>query len=123
MQQERQPPDEAAEVVTGGGEDGIDGIALAVPEIVAANAMFGFEMADDRLDGGAPAQLTLDLWGYSPLLARNESPELILRRRIVAAIAFVENEALDDVADKRLHVWDNGFKRMAVIGCKSQDFI
>ena len=36
MQQKPQPADEEAEVVSGGGEDGIDGITLAIAEIVAA---------------------------------------------------------------------------------------
>ncbi len=45
------PGDEATEVVAGGGADGIGGIALAVPEIVPAHPMFGFEMADGRAAG------------------------------------------------------------------------
>ena len=60
-QQKLQPSDQAAEVVADGGEDGIGGVALAVPEVIAAHAMLGFEMADDRFDGGAPAQLAFDL--------------------------------------------------------------
>ena len=60
-QRELQPADETAEVVAGSGEDGVDGVTLTVPEIVAAHPVFGFEMADDRLNGGAPAQLALDL--------------------------------------------------------------
>ena len=59
-EQKLQPMDEPPEVVTGGGQNGIDGVILAVPEIVAAHSMFGLEVADDRLDGGTPAQLTLD---------------------------------------------------------------
>jgi hypothetical protein len=31
--------------------------------------MFGFEMADHRLDGGTPAQLALDFRRQPPLLA------------------------------------------------------
>lgn len=45
-----QPPEQEAEVVAGGGEDGIDGIALAVPEIVPAHAVLGLHVTDDRLD-------------------------------------------------------------------------
>ena len=48
--QETEPADQAAEVVTGGGKDGIVGIALTEPAIVAAPAVLGFEMADDGLD-------------------------------------------------------------------------
>lgn len=47
------------EVVAGSGEDDIDGVAVAVPQVVAAHPVFGFEIADDRLDGGAPAHLAL----------------------------------------------------------------
>ncbi len=42
---------------------------LAMPEVVAAHAVLGFEVADDRLDGGAPSQLALDLWRHPPLLS------------------------------------------------------
>lgn len=55
--------------VAGGGEDGIDGVALVMPEVIAAHSMFGFEMADDRLDGGSPSQLASDLGCHPPLLA------------------------------------------------------
>ena len=61
-QQKPEPADEAAEVVAGGGEDGVDGIAATVGEIVAAHAVLGFEMADDGLDGGPAAQFALDRW-------------------------------------------------------------
>jgi hypothetical protein len=51
---ELQPLDQAAEVVADGGENGIDGITLTMPEIVAAHPVFGFEMADDGLSGCSP---------------------------------------------------------------------
>jgi hypothetical protein len=51
------------------GEDGVGGIALAIPKIFAAHPVLGFEMADDRLDGRAAAHLSLDLRGHPPLLA------------------------------------------------------
>ena len=68
-QQQRQPADEAAEVVADGGEDGIGGVTLTMPEVVAVHAMVGFEMSDHGLDGGAPAQLAFDLRRHPPLLA------------------------------------------------------
>ena len=49
-QQKPEPSDEAAEVAAGGGENGVCGVALSKPEIIAAHAVFGFEMADDGLD-------------------------------------------------------------------------
>ena len=68
-QQKLDPLDEAAEVVAGGGENGVGCVTLTMPEVVAAHSVFGFEMADDRLDGGAPAQLAFDLGRHSSLLA------------------------------------------------------
>lgn len=53
MQQKLQPAEETPEVVADGGANGIGGIALAVPEIVSTHPMFGFEMADDPLNGRA----------------------------------------------------------------------
>jgi hypothetical protein len=63
-QQVPEPLDEAAEVVAGGGEDGVVGVAVPEPEIVAAHAVLGFEMADDGLHGGPSAQFALDLRRY-----------------------------------------------------------
>ena len=55
VQQDLEPANEAAEVVACGGEDGVVGVAAPEPEIVAAHAMLGLEMADDALDGGPAA--------------------------------------------------------------------
>ena len=68
-QQKTEPSDETAEVVADGGQDGVDGVALAMSGVVATHSMFGLEMADDGLRGGAPAQLALDLGGHPPLLS------------------------------------------------------
>ena len=54
-QQETEPPDQAAEIVTDRSKDGIGGIAVAVPEVVPAHPMLGFEVADHGLDGRAAA--------------------------------------------------------------------
>ena len=55
VQQKAEPADEAAEVVAGGSEDGVGGVALAEPEIIAAHAVLSLEMADDGLDSGPSA--------------------------------------------------------------------
>ncbi|MET4359398.1 hypothetical protein ABIC08_009380 [Bradyrhizobium sp. RT9b] len=68
-QQEPEPADQAAEITAEGGNNGADGVALAMPELVAADAMLGFEVADDRPDGGAPSQLALDLRRHPPFLS------------------------------------------------------
>ena len=114
--QQAEPADEATEVVAGDGENGVGGVPLAEPEIIAAQAVLGFEMADDRLDGGPVAQFALDLARHSSLLARDEDPELVIGRRIVAAVSVVGEETRDDVADQRFHVRDHGGQRVTVIG-------
>jgi hypothetical protein len=63
-----QPAQEQSEVVAGGGEDGVDAIALWSLEIVTAHAELGLEMADDRLDGGSA------IWGWA-LLGSYTSPQ------------------------------------------------
>ena len=121
-QQEPQPSDQAAEVVADCGEDGIGGVAASEPEIIAAHAVFGLEMADDGFDGGPAAQFALDLWGHPSLLPREKDPELVIGRRVVAAISLVGENARDSVADERLHVGNHGCQRMAVIGIAGQRF-
>ena len=79
-QQKPEPSDQAAEVVADGGEDGVVGIAASEPEIVSAHAVFGFEMANDGLDGGSAAQRALDGWRHPSLLPRDEDPELVIGR-------------------------------------------
>jgi hypothetical protein len=80
--------------VIGGGKDGIVGIALTEPGILAAHAVLGFEMADDGLDGG-PAQFALDLRFHPSPLPRDEDTELVIGRCTVAAIARVGENALE----------------------------
>jgi hypothetical protein len=41
----------------------------AAGQIISAHAMLAFGVADDGFDGGAPAQLALDMVGDAPLLA------------------------------------------------------
>lgn len=95
LQQKPEPADQAAEVVARGGEDGVVGVAMLEPEIVASHAVLGFEMADHGLDGGPAAQFTLDLGRHPSLLAGDEDPELVVGRRVVAAVPLVgEDEGL-----------------------------
>ena len=61
--QKAQLPDQQTEAVSGAGEEGV---ADRTGEIVAAYAMLGPEMADDRLDGGAPSHLSLDAGDAAP---------------------------------------------------------
>jgi hypothetical protein len=57
-------------------------------------------MPDDGLDGGTPAHLAFDLGRHAPLLTGDEDPELVIGRRIVAAIALVGEGPLYGVADE-----------------------
>jgi hypothetical protein len=63
-----QPGQEPAEVVAGGGEDGVGGAAVGVFEEVAAYPMFGLGVADNRFDRRASrnsrlmAAVTRRLW-------------------------------------------------------------
>jgi hypothetical protein len=60
---------EQAEVVAGGGEHGIDTVAVAAFEIVAAQAVIVFEMTNHRLDGSTPSHLASNGLGDTPDLA------------------------------------------------------
>lgn len=84
-------------------------------EEVAAHAMVGFQMADDRLDGGTALQFALDRLGDAPSLARDVDPELVRLRGIVAAIAAVGDDARHLYADLRLHVRNDDGERVAVV--------
>ena len=53
-QQELQPSKQEMEVITGGGQHGVNGIAGMVCKIIAAHAVLGLEMTDYWFNGGAP---------------------------------------------------------------------
>lgn len=65
---------------------------------------------------GAALKFAFDGWRDAPLLLRDEHPELMCRRRIVAAIAPIGDDALDRGADLRLHLGNDDAERVAVIG-------
>jgi hypothetical protein len=46
-------PAQQAEVVAGGGEHGVDAVAVAALEVIAAHAVLGLDVPNDRLDCGA----------------------------------------------------------------------
>jgi len=81
--------DETAEVEARRGEDNICGITGAVGEMIAAHAVFGFEMSVDRFDSGTPSHLALDLRRHSSLLTRGVDPELVIGRRITPSADFL----------------------------------
>jgi len=64
-----EPSEDTAEVVTDCGEDDVGSIAGAAFEIAASEVTFGLQVSDDRLDGGAAAQLAFDDTEDAALLA------------------------------------------------------
>src|SRR5437763_3078104 len=76
-QKPSQPAQEEAEVVAGGGEHGIDAVAVASLEIIAAHSVLGLDMADDRLDRSAAFHLAADRFGDPANLAADPDPELL----------------------------------------------
>jgi hypothetical protein len=77
--------------VASGGQHGVDTVALASLQIIAAHAVLGFGVTDDRFDGGAPFHLAADRGGYPAYLAADPDSELLFV--IVAAIALVDVDA------------------------------
>jgi hypothetical protein len=59
--------------------------------------------------------LALDRRRHPSLLAGDKDPELVIWRRVTAAVSFVGEDARDGVADQRLHVRDHGCQRVTVI--------
>lgn len=57
--------------------------------MIAAHAVFGFEMANDRLDGGTSFHLAFDLRGDAALLASGVDLELVFWRRVVATVSGI----------------------------------
>ncbi len=54
---------ERAEVVTGGGDDGIGAVALVTSEVVAVHTVLGLDVADHRLDRGPALHFAADRLG------------------------------------------------------------
>jgi hypothetical protein len=75
---------------------------VASGEIVAAHSVLLLGVADDWLDGGAAFHLSFDGRRHAPLLPGRVDFELILGRRIVAAIAGIGVEPFDRIADELL---------------------
>jgi hypothetical protein len=85
------PAQEESEVVAGGGEHGIDAVAVASLQIIAAHAVLSLGMADNRLDRGAAFHLAADRFSDPAYLAGDPDAELLFV--IVAAVALVDMDA------------------------------
>ncbi len=108
------------EVVAGGGQDSVGGVAPAIPEIVTAHAMLDFEMAMT----GSTADLRRNwrlIWGVTPRFW----PEMkILNLQSGGALwpryPLVGEDTLEGVADHGLHVRDHGCQGVTIIGIARQ---
>lgn len=89
-------------------------------EVVAVHAVLILDMPDDRFDRRPEPQLTLDLWRHAVLLACCEDPELVAQGCVVALVSGIREDALDLGPDGALHIGDDGFERVAVIGIARQ---
>jgi hypothetical protein len=119
-EQESQPFEQPAEVVAGGGENGVGGVAIGPSEIVSAHAVLGLGVSDHGLDRGAAAQLAFDGLGDKASLARDIDLELVIGRGVVAAIAAVDDDAGEVRADLRLDLRNHGRQLMPIIRIAGQ---
>jgi hypothetical protein len=84
-------------------------------KMIAAHAVVLLEVADDGLDGRAPSHVASDLRGGAAFLASGVDLELIFGRRVVSAVSGIGDDAIERVADDRLHGRDDGGERVAII--------
>jgi hypothetical protein len=85
------------------GEQALMASPVRMSEMIASHAVLDHEMTDHRLDGGTPPRLAFDLWRDAPLLTCGEDSQLIIGRRVVAAMSGIGDDAIERIADKRLH--------------------
>ena len=109
------PFEDEAEVVAGGGEDGVDGVALFVSEVVSLHAVAVLEVSDDRLDGGAAFHEALDCWGDAAFLPRCEDAQFVDTGRIVAPLAGIGEDPLQGRAGQRLDLGDHRCQGVAIV--------
>ena len=100
--QESQPFEQASEVVSGGGEDGVGGVAVGSGEVISAHAVLGLGVSDDRFDCRSAAEFAFDGLCDAASLARDIELELVVGRSVVATIAAVGDDAGKVRADLRL---------------------
>jgi len=108
----RHPAQEKAEVVAGGGEDGVvDAVTVRSFEIIAAHSVLDLEMADDRLDGSSAPHLVKDGGGDAADLAGDPNPELV--GMAVAAVALVHVNAAGLDLSEPFEIGDNRHQRVS----------
>ncbi len=106
------------EVVSGGREDGIGGVAGLALEVAAAEVALLFHVPDKGLDGGSPPQLSLDGTEDTALLSGDEDAARL--GRIVSAVSVVDVDPVDLATAEALDVLDDGPQGVAVVGITRQ---
>jgi hypothetical protein len=99
-QKDAEPDGDAPEVVCGGGEDGVCGIAGMALEVAASEVTFFLHVADEGFDGGSAAQLSFDRTEDVTLLAGDEDAARL--GRVVPAISLVDVDPFDLATGKAL---------------------
>ncbi len=89
----REPCQQAPEIVSSGGEDGVDGVALAMGQEVPVHSVVFFGVADQRFDGGAAFELAFDSVGYAAFLSLRVNLELVFLRVVVTLVSGVGEDA------------------------------
>jgi hypothetical protein len=92
-QDKPEPGEQAAEVITGGCEHGVAGVAVAVGQEVTAHAVVFLAMADDGLDGASAFELASDGLGDATLLVLGVNLECVLLRSVMALVSGVGENA------------------------------
>jgi len=77
--------------------------------------MIVLEMPDHGLDGGTTFELAFDLLIDPAPLAGGVDLELLFGRGIVTAIAGIGDDAIEHIAEERLHIGDDFGKSVPVI--------
>ena len=106
-----EPAQEESKVVAGGGEHGIDAVAVTTFQIIAAHTVLGFGVTDDRLDRGAALHLAADRFCDATDLTADPHPELL---RVIVAISLVDMNAAGLDAGLLLQFGYHRPQRMAV---------
>ena len=96
-----------------GGEHGVDLVTVSPLEEVAVEMAVGFHVADDRLDGRAPAQFAFDLPVHATFLTGFEYAQWL--KGIVASVSLVDVHPLDLAPCEGLGFLDHGPERVAII--------
>jgi hypothetical protein len=94
-----QPGEDAAEVVSDGGEYGIGSVSGATFWLAAAEVTLGLHLTDHGLDGGPASQLAFDDTEDAALLAGDEDATRILRVMAAVPVCTENLIRVDDVME------------------------